>query len=95
MYDIFVRDLGAGTTKRISVATDGTQANGFSRSPSISADGRYVAFASDATNLVPGDTNGRTDIFLHDRQKAATFRVSLGAPFTQANDNSDLAGALA
>ena len=62
------------------MATDGTQANGFSRSPSISADGRYVAFVN-ATNLVPGDTNGSTDIFLHDRQKAATFRVSLGAPF--------------
>ena len=70
------------------MATDGTQANGDSFVPSISADGRYVAFSSSASNLVPRDTNGSYDIFLHDRQKHATFRVSLGAPFSQANDYS-------
>ena len=86
--DIFVRDLRAGTTRRVSVATDGTQANGFSGSPSISANGRYVAFELDATNLVPNDTNGRTDIFLRDLKKARTLRVSLAPPFAQANDNS-------
>jgi Tol biopolymer transport system component len=56
--DIFVNDLQTGTTKRISVASDGTQGNNNSYNPSISADGRYVAFYSDASNLVSGDTNG-------------------------------------
>jgi Tol biopolymer transport system component len=87
-YDIFVRDLVAGKTERVSVATDGAQANGDSFVPSISADGRFVAFSSSASNLVPRDTNGSYDIFLHDRKKHATFRVSLGAPFSQANDFS-------
>lgn len=86
--DVFVRDLRTGTTKRISVATGGKQANGKSSLPSFSANGRYVAFPSDATNLVPGDTNGETDIFLHDRRTNATFRVSLGAAFGQANGPS-------
>jgi Tol biopolymer transport system component len=85
---IFVRELRTGTTKLVSVATDGTQGNDYSFSPSISANGRYVAFTSNATNLVPGDTNGGWDVFLHDLQTAATFRVSLGAPFTQANEGS-------
>jgi Tol biopolymer transport system component len=86
--DVFVRDLRAGTTKRISVATDGTEGNGFSFSPSLSGNGRYVAFHSESTNLVPGDTNGSTDVFLHDLQNAATLRVSLGAPFSQAKGSS-------
>lgn len=53
-------------TSRISVDADGAQGNGESRSSSLSADGRYVAFDSNATNLVPGDTNGSTDVFVHD-----------------------------
>jgi trimeric autotransporter adhesin len=71
--DIFLRDtcLGAPagcvpSVTRLSVATDGTQANGFSFSPTISANGRYVAFTSDADNLVHGDTNQRSDIFVRD-----------------------------
>jgi Tol biopolymer transport system component len=71
--DIFLRDtcLGAPAgcvprVTRLSVATDGTQANGFSFSPTISANGRYVAFESDADNLVPGDTNQFSDIFVRD-----------------------------
>lgn len=65
--DVFVRDVQEGTTHRVSVAGDGSQGNFESRAPSISADGRFVAFQSHATNLVPGDTNGALDVFVHDR----------------------------
>ena len=61
--DIFVYDRQANTIKRVSVAGGGTEGNDPSYSPSISADGRYVAFHSDATNLVAGDTNGWMDVF--------------------------------
>lgn len=83
--DVFVRDMQAGVTTRISVATGGGQSNGFSDGPSMSADGRFVAFASGATNLVSGDTNGFIDIFLRDRTAATTKRISLGAGGVQAN----------
>jgi Tol biopolymer transport system component len=73
---IYVRDLTAGTTTRVSVATDGTPANGASDTPKISGNGRYVVFASDANNLVPGDGNGRTDVFLRDLQTNTTELVS-------------------
>jgi Tol biopolymer transport system component len=63
-YDVFVRDTGAGITYRVSVASGGGQSNGRSEAPRISADGRYVAFVSEATNLVPGDTNGQPDVFV-------------------------------
>jgi Tol biopolymer transport system component len=63
-WDIFVRDRWAATTRRASVASDGTQANDVSTSAVLSADGRYVAFESWATNLVPGDTNGTRDVFI-------------------------------
>src|SRR4051812_16677827 len=66
--------------ERVSVASDGTEANGRSSSPSISADGRYVAYASDASNLVPGDVpgdpNDESDVFVFDRQTNTTERVS-------------------
>ena len=65
--DVFVRDRSTGTTVRVSVATDGSQANDDSFKPSISGDGRYVVFASAATNLVAGDVNLNSDVFLHDR----------------------------
>jgi len=55
--DVFLRDRTAGTTVRVSVASDGSQGNGMSRDPCVSNDGRYVAFDSSATNLVSGDTN--------------------------------------
>ena len=64
--DIFVHDLTTGQTVRVSVDSAGIQGNGASFSPSLSADGQLVAFASSATNLVPGDTNGAEDIFVHD-----------------------------
>ncbi|MBP9503407.1 MAG: hypothetical protein KBF17_14700 [Candidatus Promineofilum sp.] len=76
--DIFVRDLKAGTTSRVSVKSDGAQGNGDSYSPDISDDGRFVVFMSEADNLVAGDTNWASDIFLHDRQTGTTSRVSLG-----------------
>lgn len=83
--DIFVRDLHARRTLRVSVASDGAQANGNSYSPSISANGRYVAFGSDATNLVPGDTNGTGDAFVYDRNTGHTTRVSVASDGNQAN----------
>ncbi len=83
--DIFVHDRQTGETSRVSVASDGTQGNGNSAFPAISADGRYVAFGSDASNLVVGDTNGGFDVFLHDRQTGATTRVNVASDGTQAS----------
>ena len=77
--DIFVHDRQQGTTARVSVGPGGVQADGPSLIfPSISRDGRYVAFTSQATNLVPADTNGKADAFVHDRQTGTTSRVSIG-----------------
>ncbi len=92
--DIFLRDRQLGETTRVSLTSGGAQANGSSLYPSISSDGRYIAFQSDATNLVTGDTNGFIDIFLRDRQTGATTRVSTGPGGQQANDNSDSFAAL-
>ena len=89
--DIFVHDRLSSETTRISLTSAGTQANGDSYEASISADGRFVAFDSSASNLVSGDTNEDDDIFLHDRQTGETNRVSLSSDGTQANDNSYLA----
>src|SRR5437762_5568898 len=76
--DVFVHDRPTRTTERVSVASDGTQGNNWSEYPSISADGRFVAFSSYATNLVPGDTNGQQDVFVRDRQTGTTERVAAG-----------------
>ena len=76
--DIFVHDRTNGTTEIVSVSTGGTLGSETSFFPVISADGRFVEFASAATNLVPGDTNGFIDAFLHDRVSGTTERVSLG-----------------
>ena len=75
--DIFVRDRVAGTTELVSVSSAGVQGNGDSRLPSISADGRFVAFKSKASNLVSGDTNGISDIFVRDRETGTTELVSI------------------
>jgi Tol biopolymer transport system component len=75
--DVFVRDRQANTTTRVSVAPGGANANGGSDAPSISGDGRYVAFTSAATNLVDGDTNGQRDAFVFDRQTGVTTLASL------------------
>ncbi len=86
--DIFVHDRQSGQIERISVASDGTQASGYSYNPAISADGRFVAFESVAGNLVAGDTNGRADVFVHDRQTGQTTRVSVASDGTQGNNVS-------
>jgi Tol biopolymer transport system component len=86
--DIFVHDRQTGQTTRVSVASDGTQSNQHSYNPSISADGRFVAFESVASNLVSGDTNNLPDIFVHDRQTGQTTRVSVASDGAQANDFS-------
>jgi Tol biopolymer transport system component len=73
--DTFVRDLVAGTTERVSVDSAGAQANADSGSGRISADGRFVAFGSRASNLAPGDTDDQRDVFVRDRVAATTDRV--------------------
>ena len=75
--DVFVRDRVRGTTTRASVATDGTQGSLNSLQPSISANGRYIAFGSIASNLVAGDTNGIVDVFVRDRVAGTTTRVNI------------------
>jgi Tol biopolymer transport system component len=88
-FDIFVRDRFARTTKRVSVASRGTQANAESLGPpSIGPDGRYVAFASLASNLVPGDANDITDVFVHDLRTGRTILGSLGGGGVQGSDGS-------
>lgn len=81
--DIFVRDRLNGTTARVSVSSAGVQGDALSFCPSISDDGRYVSFVSYASNLVPGDTNGMPDIFVHDRATGTTTRVSVASSGSQ------------
>jgi Tol biopolymer transport system component len=90
--DVFVRDRQEGTTERVSVNSSGAQANNGSGTwadRAISADGRFVAFTSAATNLVLGDTNGYADLFVYDRQAETTRRVSLSSSGTQANGDTE------
>jgi Tol biopolymer transport system component len=111
LADVYVRDRdtdrdgifdepGATALVRVSVGTDGGQATGQSRAPAISADGRFVAFASDAANLVAGDTNARRDVFLRDRDidadgvfdeagATSTIRVSVSNTGAQGDMNAD------
>lgn len=83
--DIFIHERPSGITFRVSVDSTGSQAFGSSMNPSISAAGRYVAFQSSAGNLVPGDTNMSTDIFVHDTFTGETTRVSVSSSGQQAN----------
>lgn len=87
--DIFVHDRQTGATARVSVTSAGAQATGVSADPAISDDGRYVAFASDAKDLVANDGNRKADIFVHDRQTGATTRVSLLSSGQEANAGSE------
>jgi len=87
--DIFVHDRQSGLTSRVSVDSGGAEANGHSGGPGISADGRFVTFESAASNLVPDDTNGVADIFLHDRESGETIRVSKSSSGEQADAQSD------
>jgi Tol biopolymer transport system component len=87
--DLFLRDRRTGRTERVSVSSKEKQGNSYSRgSGAPSPDGRYVAFESDASNLVRGDTNGQQDIFVRDRRSGTTRRVSLGPNGVQANGPS-------
>lgn len=79
LSDVFVRDRVAGTLRRASVASDGSQASGISSFAALSADGRVVAFLSTAGNLVPGDANNTTDVFVHELATGSTVRISAGA----------------
>jgi uncharacterized repeat protein (TIGR01451 family) len=81
-------DPGGVETTRVSVDSAGTPGNGHAFSPSISGHGRYVAFASHATNLTTGDANGARDIFVHDRQTGATSCVSVHTDGTLGDDDS-------
>lgn len=101
MSDVFVHDRQTGTTERVSVASDGTQGDGESFSPTISADGRWVAFWSFASNLAAGDTNecpyssgspNCPDVFVRDLQTGTTERVSVASDGTQANEVSGASG---
>jgi Tol biopolymer transport system component/serine acetyltransferase len=97
-WDVFLRDRVEGTTHRVSVPDVGlvaTQSNGASTASSISADGRYVAFQSSATNLVAGDTNGVADVFVHDRLTGETTRASVGPAGEQASSASQQPAAAA
>jgi Tol biopolymer transport system component len=85
--DVFLHDQASGVTTRLSVSRSGRQANGPSAMPAISADGRYVAFQSFASNLVRGDTNGLTDAFVRDLATGKTTRVSLTSRGRQARCN--------
>ena len=93
--DVFVRDRDTGTTERVSVDSFGNEAlgiraNGRSGQPSISADGRFVAFDSWASNLVPDDTNDWMDVFVHDRDTGTTERVSVDSFGNEGNSYSRL-----
>ena len=89
--DVFVYDRQGGTTERINLAANGAQANGISSSSALSADGRYVVYESDASNLVADDTNGKRDIFIYDRQEGTTERVDVANDGTQSNADSQSA----
>lgn len=86
--DVFLHDRQTGVTTRISVISAGVQGNGSSVSPSISADGRYIAFFSQASNLVPGDSNGFGDAFVYERLTGRIERVSVAANGAQGNEES-------
>lgn len=86
--NVFVHDRDTGATTCVSVSTAGVQGDDASYDSSISADARYVAFGSDATNLAPCDTNEETDVFVHDRDTGVTARVSVGTSGTQGNKGS-------
>ena len=86
--DVFVRDLATGETTLVSVGMNGQLGNNDSDGASMSADGRYVAFGSLASNLVPGDTNGFSDVFVRDLQSGVTTRVSVPVGGGQASGHS-------
>jgi Tol biopolymer transport system component len=91
VVDIFVKDLVSGAIQRVSTGSTGAQGNGNCSNASLSADGRYVAFTSDASNLVANDTNGAADVFVKDLTTGVTTRASLADAGLQADSGSELA----
>jgi Tol biopolymer transport system component len=89
--DVFVHDRVTGTTTRVSIGPTGAEADGGSDFAALSADGRFIAFESGATNLVANDTNGTLDVFVRDLVTRETQRVSVGRGGVQANDSSGAA----
>jgi Tol biopolymer transport system component len=86
--DVFVYDVLSGLNERVSVDSSGLEGNGRSLYPSISPDGRFVAFHSWADNLVPGDSNGEADVFVHDRSTGVTSLVSVSSAGLQGDGRS-------
>jgi hypothetical protein len=94
-YDVFVRDLKTGTTKLLSVNSTGTAAgNGSSFTSALSANGRFVAFISVASDLVANDTNGKGDVFVHDLKTGTTKLVSINSRGTASGDDNSVYPAL-
>jgi Tol biopolymer transport system component len=89
LTDVFLRDRTAHTTVRVSLGAGGTQASGSSYGAAMTPDGRYIAYTSDAPDLVPGDTNGYADVFLVDRQAGTVKLVSTSASGAQGNGVSE------
>lgn len=88
LTDVFVRDRQSGRTERVNVASGGAQTDGGAIFADISADGRIVSFISGATDLVPGDTNNKSDVFVHDRETGQNERVSVATDGSQADQSS-------
>ena len=89
--DVFIHDRDTGKTQRVSIDSNGLQGNSISYRPSLSADGRYIAFDSNASNLVSNDTNGTWDVFVHDKYSTQTTRISVTSDITQGNNSSVIA----
>lgn len=87
-FGIFLHDRLTGTTEVASVSSKGNEGEGLNSSPDLSAEGRYVAFDSDAPNLVPGDRNDITDVFRRDRATGETIRVSVTSDGQEGNASS-------
>jgi Tol biopolymer transport system component len=87
-WNVFLHDGSTGTTKLVSASRGGKQAIGKTLTSAISSDGRFVAFDSNASNLVAGDTNRVRDVFVRDLLTRTTERVSVSSNGKQANGKS-------
>ncbi len=87
-WDVFIKEADTGKTARVSTNSEGNEGNGRSRYPSVSADGRYVSYDSDAKNLVADDGNSRIDVFVKDTETNQTIRVSTDSSGEEGNKSS-------